>query len=57
MTSAPEPLRSPYRISEARRAELRAIALAMSGRHPDARHERHEEVSVTRPPAPAPNPR
>jgi len=45
------PPRSPYRISEARRAELMAIAQAMSGsrapEEPPLKPERHERVRAS----------
>lgn len=48
MPQTPTPPRSPYRISEARRAELMAIAQAMSaGRPPEEpplKPERHQAV-------------
>lgn len=49
MPNAPETLpRSPYRISEERRAELMAIAQAMSGgrppEEPPLKPERHQQV-------------
>lgn len=51
MPQTPTPPRGPYRISEARRAELMAIAQAMSGgrlpEEPPLKPERHQVVRAS----------